>query len=170
MDVLLGLADHHGIAVRPDMRVGAVIEELYAGLVEPATLRPTFYTDFPVETSPLSRPHRAEAGLVERWDLVVAGMEVGTAYSELTDPVDQRARLTEQSLRAAAGDPEAMQVDEDFLHDLELGMPPSGGLGIGVDRLVMLLTNTPIRSVLTFPFVRPLPVAGADREVSAAWS
>jgi lysyl-tRNA synthetase, class II len=170
LDVLLGLAEGHGIALRPEMRGGAVIEQLYAELVEPVTLRPTFYTDFPVETSPLTRPHRTEAGLAERWDLVVAGMEVGTAYSELTDPVDQRARLTEQSLRAAAGDVEAMEVDEDFLHALELGMPPSGGLGVGVDRLVMLLTNTPIRSVLTFPFVRPLPAAGTDREVSVAWS
>ncbi|NUO92458.1 MAG: lysine--tRNA ligase, partial [Dermatophilaceae bacterium] len=156
MDELLRLADAHGVAVRPDMGAGAVIEELYAALVEPRTMRPTFYTDFPVETSPLAHRHRSEPGLAERWDLVVAGMEVGTAYSELTDPLDQRARLTEQSLKAAAGDPEAMEVDEDFLLALELGMPPSGGLGVGVDRLVMLLTNTPIRSILTFPFVRPL--------------
>jgi lysyl-tRNA synthetase class 2 len=152
------------------MRAGAVIEELYAELVEPATLLPTFYTDFPVETSPLTRPHRTEAGLVERWDLVVAGMEVGTAYSELTDPVDQRARLTEQSLKAAAGDPEAMELDEDFLQALELGMPPAGGLGLGVDRLVMLLTDTSIRSVLTFPFVRPVSGPRPDREASPAWN
>ncbi|WP_330474461.1 bifunctional lysylphosphatidylglycerol synthetase/lysine--tRNA ligase LysX [Terrabacter sp. C0L_2] len=170
MDVLLGLAEEHHVAVRPEMRAGAVIEELYSELVEPTTLLPTFYTDFPVETSPLTRPHRTEAGLVERWDLVVAGMEVGTAYSELTDPVDQRARLTEQSLKAAAGDPEAMEVDEDFLHALELGMPPTGGLGLGVDRLVMLLTNSPIRSVLTFPFVRPIPSTASEREASPAWS
>ncbi|CAN7253236.1 bifunctional lysylphosphatidylglycerol synthetase/lysine--tRNA ligase LysX [Terrabacter sp. LjRoot27] len=170
IDVLLGLAEDHGITVRPEMGAGAVIEELYAVLVEPATVLPTFYTDFPVETSPLTRPHRTEAGLVERWDLVVAGMEVGTAYSELTDPVDQRARLTEQSLKAAAGDPEAMEVDEDFLHALELGMPPSGGLGIGVDRLVMLLTHSSIRSVLTFPFVRPMTARRGDRETSPAWS
>ncbi|WP_256794663.1 bifunctional lysylphosphatidylglycerol synthetase/lysine--tRNA ligase LysX [Terrabacter sp. Ter38] len=170
IDVLLDLAEVHGIAVRPEMGAGAVIEELYAELVEPVTVLPTFYTDFPVETSPLTRPHRTEPGLVERWDLVVAGMEVGTAYSELTDPVDQRARLTEQSLKAAAGDPEAMEVDEDFLHALELGMPPSGGLGIGVDRLVMLLTHSPIRSVLTFPFVRPMSTRRADRETSPAWS
>jgi lysyl-tRNA synthetase class 2 len=165
MDELLRLADVHGVRVRPDMGAGAVLEELYATLVEPRTVRPTFYTDFPVETSPLAHPHRSEPGLAERWDLVVAGMEIGTAYSELTDPVDQRARLTEQSLKAAAGDPEAMEVDEDFLLALELGMPPSGGLGIGVDRLVMLLTNTPIRSILTFPFIRPL----ADHR-SPSWS
>lgn len=170
MDVLLELASAHGIAVRPEMRAGAVIEQLYAELVEPATVLPTFYTDFPVETSPLTRQHRTTPGLVERWDLVVAGMELGTAYSELTDPLDQRARLTEQSLKAAAGDPEAMEVDEDFLHALELGMPPSGGLGIGVDRLVMLLTSTSIRSVLTFPFVRPVAGAPAQREASPAWS
>ena len=129
IDVLLGIAATHGVRVRPEMGAGAVIEELYAALVEPMTLQPTFYTDFPRETSPLTRPHRREDGLVERWDLVVAGMEIGTAYSELTDPLDQRARLTEQSLKAAAGDPEAMEVDEDFLLALETGMPPSGGLG-----------------------------------------
>src|SRR6476619_7927563 len=155
IDVLLGIAAMHRVRVRPEMGAGAVIEELYAALVEPTTLQPTFYTDFPRETSPLTRPHRREDGLVERWDLVVAGMEIGTAYSELTDPLDQRTRLTEQSLKAAAGDREAMEVDEDFLLALETGMPPSGGLGLGVDRLVMLLTNTPIRSVLTFPFTRP---------------
>jgi lysyl-tRNA synthetase class 2 len=155
IDVLLGLAARNGIEPRPDAGPGTVIEDLYTHLVEPATVEPTFYVDFPLETSPLTRPHRHKPGLVERWDLVIAGMEVGTAYTELTDPVDQRSRLTEQSLRAAAGDPEAMAVDEDFLAALEIGMPPTGGLGIGIDRLVMLLTNTPIRSIVTFPFVRP---------------
>ncbi|MDN5777744.1 MAG: bifunctional lysylphosphatidylglycerol synthetase/lysine--tRNA ligase LysX [Humibacillus sp.] len=155
IDELIGLARLHRVTVRPEMGAGAVIEELYADLVEAATVYPTFYTDFPAETSPLTHPHRSEPGLVERWDLVIAGMEVGTAYSELTDPIDQRRRLTDQSLKAAAGDGEAMEVDEDFLLALELGMPPSGGLGIGVDRLVMLLTDTSIRSVITFPFVRP---------------
>ncbi|MGL4832515.1 MAG: amino acid--tRNA ligase-related protein, partial [Propionibacteriaceae bacterium] len=90
------------------------------------------------------------------WDLVVNGVELGTAYSELTDPLEQRRRLTEQSLKAAAGDAEAMELDEDFLAALELGMPPTGGLGIGVDRLAMLILGTTIRHVLTFPFVRPL--------------
>jgi lysyl-tRNA synthetase class 2 len=155
IDLLLELARTHGIAVRDDMGPGALIEELYAEIVEPATLAPTFYVDFPVETSPLTRPHRGKPGLVERWDLVIAGMEVATAYTELTDPIDQRRRLTAQSLMAAAGDLEAMEVDEDFLVALETGMPPTGGLGVGIDRLVMLLTNTSIRSVLTFPFVKP---------------
>lgn len=157
IDVLLGLAARHGIEPDPDAGPGAIIEELYAQLVEATTVQPTFYTDFPLETSPLTRPHRRKPGLVERWDLVIAGLEVGTAYTELTDPLDQRARLTEQSLRAAAGDVEAMALDEDFLSALELGMPPTGGLGIGIDRLLMVLTNTPIRSVLAFPFVRPRP-------------
>lgn len=156
LDELIGLAGSHEVTVRPEMGAGAIIEELYAALVEARTSYPTFYTDFPVETSPLAHPHRSETGLAERWDLVIAGMEIGTAYSELTDPLDQRRRLTEQSLRAAAGNVEAMELDEDFLQALELGMPPSGGLGVGVDRLVMLLTGTSIRSVLTFPFVRPV--------------
>jgi lysyl-tRNA synthetase class 2 len=154
-DVLLGAARAHGVAVHDDMGPGALVEALYGELVEPATTLPTFYIDFPVETSPLARPHRTASGLAERWDLVINGVELGTAYSELTDPLEQRARLTAQSLKAAAGDPEAMEVDEDFLYALETGMPPTGGLGIGVDRLVMLLTGTNIRSVLSFPFVRP---------------
>jgi len=156
LDELLEIARTHGIGIGPGKGSGAVLEELYGELVEPATIRPTFYCDFPAETSPLTAPHRAVPGLVERWDLVVNGMEIGTAYSELTDPVEQRRRLTEQSLKAAAGDVEAMEIDEDFLYALETGMPPAGGLGIGVDRLVMLLTDsTSIREVLTFPFVRP---------------
>jgi lysyl-tRNA synthetase class 2 len=129
---------------------------LYDRLVEPTTIGPTFYTDFPIETSPLARTHRVDPRLSERWDLVAFGMEIGTAYSELTDPIDQRARLTQQSLQAAAGDEEAMEIDEDFLDALEVGMPPTGGLGLGVDRIVMMLTGASIRSVLTFPFVRPL--------------
>ncbi|MDQ2758532.1 MAG: bifunctional lysylphosphatidylglycerol synthetase/lysine--tRNA ligase LysX [Actinomycetota bacterium] len=170
MDVLMGIATDHGVAVRPEMGPGDVVERLYDELVEPVTILPTFYTDFPVETSPLARRHRSTPGLAERWDLVIGGMEVGTAFSELTDPLDQRTRLTEQSLKAAAGDPEAMEVDEDFLMALETGMPPSGGLGIGVDRLIMLLTNTSIRDVLTFPFVRTAPTPLGAREVTPSWS
>lgn len=155
IDVLLELATEHQVHVRDDMGPGAVIEELYGELVEERTVRPTFYVDFPAETSPLTGPHRSAPGLVERWDLVICGMEIGTAYSELADPLEQRRRLTEQSLKAAAGDPEAMQIDEDFLAALENAMPPAGGLGIGLDRLVMLLTDTSIREILAFPFVRP---------------
>ncbi len=156
IDELLALTRAHGIEVRDDMGPGALIEELYGELVEPTTTLPTFYVDFPAETSPLTAPHRSKDGLVERWDLVVGGMELGTAYSELADPLIQRDRLTAQSLKAAAGDAEAMEVDETFLHALEIGMPPAGGLGIGMDRLVMALTDTTIREVLAFPFVRPM--------------
>jgi lysyl-tRNA synthetase class 2 len=152
---LLDIAHSNGVSVQNRGGPGAVIEALYASLVEPATVAPTFYADFPQETSPLAAAHRTKPGLVERWDLVVRGMEIATGYSELTDPLDQRRRLTAQSLKAAAGDPEAMELDEDFLYALETGMPPTGGVGLGVDRLVMLLTNTAIRSVLTFPFVKP---------------
>ena len=154
-DELLAIAEEHDVPILPTMGPGAVIEELYGELVEANTVSPTFYCDFPQETSPLTGPHRSKPGRVERWDLVINGMEMGTAYSELADPIEQRRRLTEQSWKAAHGDPEAMQVDEDFLSALEAGMPPAGGLGIGVDRLIMLLTQTTIRDVLTFPFVRP---------------
>jgi lysyl-tRNA synthetase class 2 len=149
------VARGHGVHVPSGASPGEAVAALYDALVEPATTGPTFYTDFPVETSPLTRGHRDDPRLAERWDLVAFGMELGTAYSELVDPVEQRRRLTEQSLRAAAGDAEAMQLDEDFLRALEHAMPPTGGLGLGVDRVVMLLTGGPIRSTLTFPFTRP---------------
>ena len=123
--------------------------------MEKQTQQPTFYLDFPVETSPLTRAHRADPRLAERWDLVAFGAEIGTAYSELIDPVDQRQRLVDQSLRAADGDVEAMQVDEAFLSALEYAMPPTGGLGLGVDRLVMMLSGASIRQTLAFPFQRP---------------
>ena len=109
----------------------------------------------PSDVSPLTRAHRTEPRLAERWDLVAFGVELGTAYTELIDPVEQRRRLTEQSLRAAGGDAEAMELDEDFLHALEYSMPPTGGLGLGVDRLVILLTGRSIRETLPFPLVRP---------------
>ena len=137
------------------MGAGDLVTELYEELVEGNTGAPTFYTDFPVETSPLTRRHRKDPRLAERWDLVAFGMELGTAYTELTDPIDQRQRLTEQSLRAAAGDPEAMEVDEEFLSALEFGMPPTGGLGLGIDRIAMFLLGASIRETLAFPFVRP---------------
>ena len=148
-------AEAHDIVHLPDWTHGELILELYEHLVESKTTTPTFYTDFPTEVSVLTRRHRRDPRLAEKWDLVAFGTELGTAYSELVDPIDQRQRLTEQSLLAAQGDPEAMELDEDFLTALEYAMPPSGGLGIGVDRLVMLLTGRSIRETLPFPLVRP---------------
>jgi lysyl-tRNA synthetase class 2 len=119
-------------------------------------VEPTFYVDFPKDVSPLTREHRADPLLAERWDLVALGREIGTAYSELVDPVEQRRRLTEQAALKAGGDAEAMELDEDFLRALEYGMPPSGGLGFGIDRLLVLLTGVPtIRDVIAFPLLRP---------------
>jgi len=134
---------------------GAVVLELYERLVEDRTKEPTFYKDFPTSVSPLTRPHRSIPGVAERWDLVAWGVELGTAYSELTDPVEQRRRLQEQSLLASGGDPEAMELDEDFLQAMEYAMPPTGGLGMGVDRVVMLITGRSIRETLPFPLAKP---------------
>lgn len=144
-----------GIEVPADASQAYMLMELYDELVEKQTVEPTFYYDFPAEKSPLARPGRRDSRVSEQWDLVAFGMEVGTAYSELIDPMIQRERLTEQSLAAAAGDPEAMEVDEAFLTALEMGAPPMGGLGLGVDRVVMMLTATTIRQTLTFPFLKP---------------
>jgi lysyl-tRNA synthetase class 2 len=154
-DQLAALADRAGVPYDPAWDRGALLLELYERLVEHRTGAPTFYTDFPTSVSPLTRAHRDDPRVAERWDLVAFGAEIGTAYTELTDPVEQRRRLTDQSLRAAGGDPEAMELDEDFLTALEYAMPPTGGLGLGVDRLVMLLTNLSIRETLPFPLVRP---------------
>lgn len=151
LEEVRGRASRAGVGWGEAMTSGEIVERMYDKLVEPGTVFPTFYLDFPVECCPLTRPHRRDARLAERWDLVAFGMELGTAYTELADPLDQRARLTAQSLRAAGGDVEAMEVDEDFLTALETGMPPTGGLGLGVDRIVMLLTGFPIRETLTFP-------------------
>ncbi|MFE2695849.1 bifunctional lysylphosphatidylglycerol synthetase/lysine--tRNA ligase LysX, partial [Streptomyces mirabilis] len=148
------LCDGAGVPYRPDVGQGDVVLEMYERLVEEKTVLPTFYKDFPTDVSPLTRQHRTDPRLAERWDLVAFGVELGTAYSELTDPVEQRRRLTAQSLRAAGGDPEAMELDEDFLDALEYAMPPTGGLGVGVDRLVMFLTGLTIRETLPFPLVR----------------
>ncbi|CAH0141345.1 Lysylphosphatidylglycerol biosynthesis bifunctional protein LysX [Microbacterium foliorum] len=153
-EALHDVCNAYGLRPAADDTAGVLIERLYEELIEPATMLPTFYTDFPSDTSPLARPHRTIEGLAERWDLVAFGMELGTAYSELVDPIEQRRRLTAQSVRAAGGDPEAMQLDEDFLAALEFGMPPTGGLGLGVDRIVMAATGATIRQTLAFPFVR----------------
>ncbi|MFJ7074128.1 bifunctional lysylphosphatidylglycerol synthetase/lysine--tRNA ligase LysX [Streptomyces sp. NPDC098781] len=146
--------DRVGVPYVADDGHGDVVLEMYERLVEEKTQLPTFYKDFPTDVSPLTRQHRKDPRLAERWDLVAFGTELGTAYSELTDPVEQRRRLTAQSLLAAGGDPEAMELDEDFLDALEYAMPPTGGLGIGVDRLVMFLTGLTIRETLPFPLVR----------------
>ncbi|MEW2619155.1 bifunctional lysylphosphatidylglycerol synthetase/lysine--tRNA ligase LysX [Streptomyces sp. NPDC048106] len=148
------LCDRTGVPYTADDQPADVVLEMYERLVEERTRLPTFYKDFPTAVSPLTRQHRADPRLAERWDLVAFGVELGTAYSELTDPVEQRRRLTEQSLRAAGGDPEAMELDEDFLQALDYAMPPTGGLGLGVDRLVMFLTGLTIRETLPFPLVR----------------
>ncbi|MCW2828351.1 MAG: putative lysyl-tRNA synthetase [Marmoricola sp.] len=134
---------------------GFLLEAIYGQLCESTVTTPVFFTDFPKENAPLTRQHRADPRLAEKWDLVMFGSEQGTAYSELIDPFEQRRRLVAQSLLAAAGDPEAMQVDEDFLQALEYGMPPTGGMGLGVDRLVMNLTGGGIRDTILFPIVRP---------------
>lgn len=144
-----------GVPWQKGWDAGAVALEMYEHLVEETTTRPTFYTDFPLSVSPLTRSHRSVPGVTERWDLVAWGVELGTAYSELTDPIEQRRRLTAQSEEAAGGDPEAMELDEEFLTALEYGMPPTGGLGIGVDRVVMLITGASIRETLPFPMTRP---------------
>ncbi|MFB6620127.1 bifunctional lysylphosphatidylglycerol synthetase/lysine--tRNA ligase LysX [Streptomyces sp. NPDC056367] len=152
--VLRRLCDRAGVPHAPEDTRGDVVLEMYERLVEERTKLPTFYKDFPTDVSPLTRQHRGDPRLAERWDLVAFGTELGTAYSELTDPVEQRRRLTAQSLLAAGGDPEAMELDNDFLDALEYAMPPTGGLGIGVDRLVMFLTGLTIRETLPFPLVR----------------
>lgn len=152
---LVAHAKKLGIPVKPSASRGDVVLELHEHLSERTTVEPTFYCDFPTEVSPLTRQHRDDPRLAEKWDLIVLGSEVATAYTELVDPVIQRERFTAQSLRAAGGDPEAMELDEDFLEALEYAMPPSGGMGMGLDRLVMMLTGASIRETIAFPLVRP---------------
>jgi lysyl-tRNA synthetase class 2 len=155
-DVLRKQAEDAGVPVDPAWGPGQIVLEMYERLVESRTVEPTFYVDFPKDVSPLTREHRADPLLAERWDLVALGREIGTAYSELVDPVEQRRRLTAQAELKAGGDPEAMELDEDFLRALEYGMPPTGGMGFGIDRLVVLLTGAPsIRDVIAFPLLRP---------------
>jgi len=148
-------ADDRGVPLRPEWTRDEVVLELYEKLVESTIMAPTFVRDYPARVRPLARPHRADPRLSETWDLVIRGIELGPAFSELTDPVEQRRRLVEQARLGAGGDAEAMALDEDFLRALEYGMPPLGGMGMGVDRLLMVLTGVTIRESVTFPLVRP---------------
>ena len=154
-EVLRGLADRHQVAVEPDWSAEKLIMELFGELVEPTLQQPTFVCDYPPSAQPLARPPRSDSRLIEAWDLIIGGVECGTGFSELIDPVIQRERLTAQSLAAAAGDPEAMQLDEEFLAALEFGAPPMGGLGLGLDRLLMIFTGAGIRETILFPLLKP---------------
>ena len=153
MAELKKLADKVGIEIDHPL-AGKYVEELWEHFVKTDLVNPTFVIDFPVDTSPLTRDHRSKNGVVEKWDLYIRGYEQATGYSELVDPVIQRARFIEQVTLAAAGDPEAMKLDEDFLKALEFGMPPSGGMGMGIDRLLMSLTGLGIRETIMFPLVK----------------
>ena len=155
VQVLRGIATRHNVQVQPEWGVEKLVVELFGEIVEPTLLQPAFVCDYPPSAQPLARPHRKDPDLIEAWDLIIGGTERGTAFSELIDPVIQRDRLTAQSLRAAAGDVEAMQLDEDFLRALEYGAPPMGGLGLGIDRLVMLFTGAGIRETILFPLLKP---------------
>lgn len=153
---LRAICDKLGIAVGPKIGKGKLIDEIFGATSEHKYIQPTFITDYPVEMSPLTKKHRKKPGLVERFELIVKGKEIANAYSELNDPIDQRARFEEQVMLMERGDDEAMFIDHDFLRALEYGMPPTSGIGIGIDRLVMLMTNNPsIQDVLLFPQMKP---------------
>lgn len=152
---LHGYCDAREVAYDPAWGNGKLVMELYEALVEPDLVNPTFVCDFPEVAQPLARRHRSEPGKIEAWDLIIGGVERATGFNELIDPIIQREILTAQSLAAAAGDPEAMQLDEDFLQALEQGVPPMGGMGMGVDRLIMLFTGAGIRETILFPLLRP---------------
>jgi lysyl-tRNA synthetase class 2 len=154
------------IEIDASMGRGKLIDEIFSEKVEEFLIQPTYITDYPIEMTPLAKKHRSKAGLVERFELFVMGKEIANAYTELNDPIDQRERLEDQLLLAGRGDEEAMAMDDDFLRALEYGMPPTSGLGIGIDRLVMLMTNqSTIQEVLFFPQMRPekkIKIASAD--------
>ena len=152
---LVQIAEKFDIGVKEYAVAGKIAEDIWEELVGSKLWEPTFVFDFPEDTSPLTRNHRTKPGLTEKWDLYVRGVEIATAYTELADPVIQRERLTQQSLDAAAGDPEAMQLDESFIEAMEQGFPPSGGMGMGIDRMLMVLTGLGIRETILFPFVKP---------------
>lgn len=154
-DDLIALAKAREVEIDQAWPAGKIVMELFGEIVEPDILEPTFVHDYPAEAQPLARRHDDDPRLIHAWDLIIAGVERGTGFTELIDPVIQREVLTAQSLAAAAGDPEAMQLDEDFLRALEYGAPPMGGIGIGIDRMTMFFTGANIRETLLFPHLKP---------------
>ena len=155
IDELKKYATKLGMKIDPKWVTGKLAEEIFEHVAQDKLIEPTFVMGYPVDTSPLVRAHREIPGVVEKWDLYVDGFELATGYSELIDPIIQRDRLVEQAQLGAKGDLEAMQVDEDFLRAMEFGMPPMGGMGMGVDRLLMALTGLGIRETILFPLVKP---------------
>jgi len=156
LDELKKVAKELHIEIDESFGSGKIIDEIFGEYVEGKLIQPTFITDYPIEMSPLTKKHRSKEGLVERFEAICNGKEIANAYTELNDPIDQRERLEEQAKLRAGGDEEAMTIDEDFIRALEYGMPPTAGIGIGIDRLAMIMTNSDsIRDVLFFPQMKP---------------
>jgi lysyl-tRNA synthetase class 2 len=156
LEELKSVAKELHIELEDSFGAGKIIDEIFGEYVEGKLIQPTFITDYPLEMSPLTKKHRSKEGLVERFEAICNGKEIANAYTELNDPIDQRERLEEQAKLRAGGDDEAMTIDEDFIRALEYGMPPTAGIGIGIDRLAMIMTNSDsIRDVLFFPQMKP---------------